>query len=82
MSRALLSAGGDALQQECLRTAPVHVGDVGVTGPGKLLCRHVFHVVMPSYKHKSEAEKVLTEPVLKCKLCMSYRLWLNLCRSV
>lgn len=59
VAKALLRAGGKSLQQECDATAPINVGDVAVTGPGMLPCRHVLHTVMPSYKkHSGEAEEV------------------------
>ena len=60
VSLALLKVGGQLLQQECDNKAPINVGDVAITGPGNLRCRHVLHTVLPGYKKRSvEAEKVL-----------------------
>lgn len=53
MAKALLTAGGKSLQQECNDIAPIAVGDVAVTGPGKLPCQYVLHTVLPSYKEHS-----------------------------
>lgn len=53
VARALLKAGGPSLQQECGNIAPIAVGDVAVTGPGKLPCRYVLHTVLPAYKKRS-----------------------------
>ena len=58
MSLALLKAAGQSLQQECSNVGPINVGEVAVTGGGNLPCHHVFHTVLPSYKHKNEPEKV------------------------
>ena len=59
MSLALLKAAGQSLQQECSEVGAIGVGEVAVTGGGNLKCRHVFHIVLPSYKRKNEAEKVM-----------------------
>jgi O-acetyl-ADP-ribose deacetylase (regulator of RNase III) len=40
--------GGDAIQQECNKLAPIPLGEAAVTGPGTLKCKHVIHAgVMP-----------------------------------
>ena len=54
VSSALLKAGGTELQQECSQKAPIRVGDVASTGPGKLPCQLVFHNVLPSYRQLAE----------------------------
>ena len=60
VSQALLKAGGPDLQAECKKKAPISVGDVAVTGGGKLECLHIFHVVIPSYDGPGgQAEKVM-----------------------
>lgn len=59
MAKTLLKAGGQSLQQECAAAARIAVGDVAITGPGKLHCQYVLHTVMPSYKTSPrDAEKV------------------------
>ena len=57
VSIALLKAGGQQLQAECTKKAPINTGDVAVTGPGALPCSYVFHTVIPNYNGKG-AEKV------------------------
>ena len=54
---ALLKAGGQRLQDECTKKAPVKTGDVAVTGPGQIPCKHIVHTVIPSYNGKA-SEKV------------------------
>ena len=49
VSKLLLKSGGPDLQAECDKKAPISVGDVAITGGGKLECRHIFHVVIPNY---------------------------------
>ena len=73
VSLSLLKAGGKSLQTECNKAAPINVGDVAVTGSGNLPCRHVFHMVLPSYrKHSTEGEKVR---FLKCALSACLYHW-------
>ena len=45
VSKALLNAAGQSLQDECTKKAPVKTstGSVAITGPGKLPCKYVFH---------------------------------------
>ena len=61
VSQALLKAAGKALKVECAKKAPVNVGDVAVTGAGNMKCKHIMHVVLPSYDGSgglSQSEKV------------------------
>jgi O-acetyl-ADP-ribose deacetylase (regulator of RNase III) len=53
----LLNAAGQSLQDECTKKAPVKIGNVVITGPGKLPCKYVLHTVIPSYDGKA-SEKV------------------------
>lgn len=56
---ALAKAAGPELQAECDKKPQVAVGDIAVTGAGRLPCRYVFHTVTPSYdKPGGKAEKV------------------------
>lgn len=57
VSKALLDAAGQSLQDECTKKKPVKTGSVTITGPGKLPCKHVFHTVIPSHDEKG-SEKV------------------------
>ena len=59
VARALSKAAGPALQAECTKKAPISVGDIAVTGGGRLQCRYVFHTVAGQYPHREkQAEKV------------------------
>ena len=60
VAKELAKAAGPALQAECNKKAPIPIGGVAVTGPGKLPCRHVFHVNAPNYDGPGgQAEKVI-----------------------
>lgn len=56
MALALLKAGGQELQQECKKVAPIKTGEVVATGPGKLPCHHVLHTVLPGYKSTNSTQ--------------------------
>ena len=59
VAKALSQAAGPALQAECTNKARISVGSMAVTGSGNLPCRHVFHIVAPSYDGPGRnAEKV------------------------
>ena len=51
---------GPSLQKECNTKAPVKSGDVVVTGPGKLKCRHVLHAVAPNHSQDKKGEVSVT----------------------
>ena len=43
---ALLHAAGDSVQLECNRYGKVAMGEVVVTGPGRIAARHIFHAAV------------------------------------
>jgi O-acetyl-ADP-ribose deacetylase len=43
---AIRQAGGPSIQAECDRHGPIQLGDVAVTGAGKLLARYVIHAAV------------------------------------
>lgn len=47
---AIVRAGGEVIQEESERVAPVATGSCAVTGAGALPCRYVIHAVGPIYK--------------------------------
>ena len=57
VAEALSKAAGPALQEECKKKAPISVGDIAVTGGGKLQCRYVLHTVAAQY-HPQQVEEV------------------------
>ncbi|XP_031575047.1 protein mono-ADP-ribosyltransferase PARP14-like [Actinia tenebrosa] len=64
-AKAFSNAAGPELQRSCNAIAPVHVGDIGVTPPGNLNCKHVFHAVCGEWKNGS-GQKVLCVLLEKC----------------
>ena len=59
VAQALSKAAGPALQAECTKKAPISVGDIAVTGGGRLPCRYVLHTVAAQYpRREKQAEKV------------------------
>ena len=52
---AIRVKGGPAIQEECNRIGPIHVGEAAITGAGKLAARHVIHAAsMQLGGHTSE----------------------------
>lgn len=48
VSGAVRRVGGDAVQEECNKLAPIPLGEAVVTGAGRLKCKFVIHcAVMP-----------------------------------
>lgn len=48
VSGAVRRVGGDVIQEECNRLAPIPLGEAVVTGAGRLKCKFVIHcAVMP-----------------------------------
>jgi O-acetyl-ADP-ribose deacetylase (regulator of RNase III) len=43
---AIRQAGGPAIQEECDRHGPIHLGEATITGAGKLPVRHVIHAAI------------------------------------
>jgi len=55
---AVVRAGGDSIQRESKRLAPVPVGGAVVTGAGRLPCRFVVHAVGPVWGEGDEEAKL------------------------
>ena len=59
VAQALSKAAGPALQAECTKKAPISVGDIAVTGGGRLPCQYILHTVAAKYRRREkQAEKV------------------------
>ncbi|XP_013403474.1 poly [ADP-ribose] polymerase 14 [Lingula anatina] len=59
---AIKKAGGAAIQRECddimnKRRTSLDAGEVEVTGPGKLPCKHIFHAVGPRWRGGRSGER-------------------------
>lgn len=61
-SKALLEVAGDSIQLECKQKykSGITSADVAVTGPGKLQCKVIYHVTLPTYRQDGD-EKVHLE---------------------
>ena len=69
VAQALSKAAGPALQAECTKKAPISVGDIAVTGSGRLPCRYVLHTVAAQYhRREKQAEKVRINYLVDLKL--------------
>ncbi len=55
---AIVRRGGDEIQRESDRVAPVEVGGAAVTGAGRLPCRAVIHAVGPMWGEGDEEVKL------------------------
>ncbi|XP_071089965.1 protein mono-ADP-ribosyltransferase PARP15-like [Haliotis cracherodii] len=70
VSKILLEAAGDDLQDECNTKYPsgVKVGEVAVTGGGNLSCKQVYHITLKDRwsQDQSGTEKLLKATMLKC----------------
>jgi O-acetyl-ADP-ribose deacetylase (regulator of RNase III) len=59
---AIRQAGGPSIQAECDRHGPIPLGDVAVTGGGKLPARYVIHAAVMA----SESEPVTPDVIRRC----------------
>ncbi len=57
MSRLLLNACGEELQEEASEYAPLKQGQVAVTNAKNLKCKKIYHIFLPEYK-KTNSERV------------------------
>ncbi len=55
---AIVRRGGEEIQVESYRKAPVPVGGAVVTGAGRLACRYVIHAVGPVWGEGDEEAKL------------------------
>jgi len=70
---AILRAGGDQIQKEALRKAPVPVGTAVATTAGKLKAKHVIHaptMTRPAMAANLEDVKGATKAALTCARLM------------
>lgn len=64
---AISSKGGYDIQRESdeyvRRNGPVDTGNVGLTGPGRLPCKHVIHAVGPVWHDRTEDDVLLENAI-------------------
>lgn len=62
--------GGTEIQEECRRLledrGELSEGDVLVSGPGKLRCKSIIHVVIPTNAEDEKVEESMRTIVGKC----------------
>lgn len=58
VAKAVLSAGGESILQECKTLGPITEGELRATGRGQLPCREIFHVLIPKKWNDKTGEKV------------------------
>jgi len=66
---AILRAGGNQIQQEALRKAPVPIGKAVATTAGKLKAKYVIHaptMTQPAMSTSQENVKLATRAALRC----------------
>lgn len=66
---AILRAGGDQIQKEASRKAPIPVGKAVATTAGKLRAKHVIHaptMTRPAMAANKENAKLATRAALQC----------------
>lgn len=66
---AILRAGGDQIQKEAQRKAPIPIGQAVATTAGKLRAKHVIHaptMTRPAMRTSRENAKLATKAALNC----------------
>jgi len=66
---AILRAGGDQIQKEALRKAPISIGEAVATTAGRLKAKHVIHaptMTRPAMATNRENAKLATRAALQC----------------
>ena len=74
VSKSLLAAGGNSLQDECRKNYPMGIqpGQIARTGGGNLKCKCVFHTCLPNWSADQISEQV------SCKLRLMMILGLHM----
>jgi O-acetyl-ADP-ribose deacetylase len=65
---AIIRKGGQIIQEESDRIAPVAVGQAAITGAGNLKCRYVIHAVGPRMGEGDEDNKLKNATLSSLKL--------------
>ena len=72
VATALLKVGGAGIQQELKETYPngIKMGDIAVSGGGKLMCKKLFHCCLPEEKDEEKIQTVSIKSLLLMLLVM------------
>lgn len=68
---AIIRAGGDQIQNEALKKAPIPIGKAAATTAGKLKAKYVIHtptMVRPAMSTNKENVKLATKAALECAI--------------
>jgi O-acetyl-ADP-ribose deacetylase (regulator of RNase III) len=71
---AIRRAGGESIQEECLKLAPIEVGQAVMTGAGRLKARFVIHAVGPVWGEGDEDDKLRRATANSLRLAEERRL--------
>lgn len=71
---AIVRKGGDSIQQESYKVAPVAVGGAAITGAGKLKTKHVIHAVGPRMGEGDEDAKLRSATLSCLRLADEHRI--------
>jgi O-acetyl-ADP-ribose deacetylase (regulator of RNase III) len=71
---AIRRAGGESIQEECLKLAPIEVGQAVLTGAGRLKARSIIHAVGPVWGEGDEDEKLRRATINRLRLAEAHRL--------
>ncbi len=74
---AIVRKGGDVIQEESYKIAPVPVGQAGITTAGILPCNYVIHAVGPRWGEGDESAKLASAVRSSLLLAGKYQ-----CRSI
>ncbi|XP_025094907.1 poly [ADP-ribose] polymerase 14-like isoform X2 [Pomacea canaliculata] len=70
VAKRVVETGGTEIQEECRRLledmGELSEGDVLVSGPGKLRCKSIIHVVIPTNAEDDKVEESMLTIVVKC----------------
>ena len=66
VATALLEVGGAGIQQELKETYPngIKMGDIAISGGGKLMCKKLFHCCLPEEKDEEKIQAVSVKSLL------------------
>jgi len=71
---AIRRAGGESIQEECLKLAPIEVGGAVLTNAGRLKAKFVIHAAGPVWGEGDEDEKLRRATVRSLQLAEARRL--------
>lgn len=71
---AIRRSGGESIQEECLKLAPIKVGQAVLTGAGRLKAKYVIHAAGPVWGEGDEDDKLRRATTSSLRLAEARRL--------